>query len=396
MTRTPTCAIVGHGLVINPDRPVTTRMLASEAVRLAAEDAGIELNQIDGAVDAKSEGGGMVRGTPPDEFPRFMGLPVSAYVRGYGRGASAGSGGLLMAEKLLEMGIANYVAVVTVKDDRTSARRSRTSTTPGQFGGKKPGSWGEPFSDIRAVSHHSFFMTRHAYEFGTTEEDQAHAAMSLRKWAAGNPYAALRNYPLTLEQYFEYPYIVKPYRRPDICVMSDGAIAFILTTIDRAKDTRKTPAKILGIGFGEHMEKAWWENSHYATLPLATGRDQAFSQAGISLADIDVAQVPDCFTAEVIMHVEDYGWCKKGEGGAFIREGNIAPGGTIPLNTGGGWNSAYHMGDMTHLSEAVIQLRGEGGDRQVGNVEVALAAGGGGEMLKPGMCSTHSTVILAK
>ncbi len=134
---------------------------------------------------------------------------------------------------------------------------------------------------------------------------------------------------------------------------------------------------------------------HAASLE-ATAAPAAFKMAGIELKDIDVAQFYDCFTAEVIFQLEDYGWCKKGEGGPFVEAGNIAPGGTIPVNTGGGLLCSHHHLDFTPMAEGVIQMRGEGGERQVKNAEICQVSGHGGEIIKPGMCSIHSTTILRR
>ena len=144
------------------------------------------------------------------------------------------------------------------------------------------------------------------------------------------------------------------------------------------------------------MERLWWEKANYTHLAVETAKKQAFSQAGIKLKDIDLAQFYDCFTGEVLFQLEDYGWCKKGEGGAFVEEGHIGPGGDIPVNTGGGLLSAYHYGDLTGLSESVLQLRGEAGVRQVKDAEICLMTGHGGEILSPGMCSIHTNLILRR
>jgi len=118
--------------------------------------------------------------------------------------------------------------------------------------------------------------------------------------------------------------------------------------------------------------------------------------AGIELEDIDVAELYDCFTAEVILQLEDYGWCKKGEGGPFVEAGHIGPGGDVPVNTGGGLLSSHHLGNLTCVAEAIIQLRGEGGARQVKDAEIALATGHGGEIVSGQMCSIHSSLLLRR
>lgn len=190
--------------------------------------------------------------------------------------------------------------------------------------------------------------------------------------------------------------MVWPYHLLDICLVSDGAVSVVMTTEDRVKDHPHPPVWVLGVGFGEAMAELWWEKQNYTRLAVQTAKEQAFAQAGIELQDIDAAQLYDCFTGEVLFQLEDYGWCKKGEGGPFVAEGHIGPGGDIPVNTSGGLLSAYHFGDLTGLSEAVIQLRDQAGPRQVPDCEVVLVTGHGGEVLSPGMCSIHSTLLLGR
>ncbi|WP_161793366.1 thiolase family protein [Cohnella kolymensis] len=209
-----------------------------------------------------------------------------------------------------------------------------------------------------------------------------------------NPRAHFYGRPLTIEDHQNSPWIVEPYHLNDICLVSDGAVSVVVTTEDRAKDLKKPPVWVLGCGFGEAMANLWWEKENYTKLAVQTAKDQAFRQAGITLEDIDCAQLYDCFTGEVLFQLEDYGWCEKGSGGAFVEAGSIGPGGSIPVNTSGGLLSAYHFGDLTGLSEAVLQLRGEAGERQIQNCEVALVTGHGGEVLSPAMCSIHSTLLL--
>jgi acetyl-CoA acetyltransferase len=202
--------------------------------------------------------------------------------------------------------------------------------------------------------------------------------------------------PITVEDHQASPLYVEPYHLLDICLVSDGAVAFILTTAERARDLARPPVYVLGLGMGEVADTLWWDNKNYTHMAVRTAKERAFAHAGIDVSDIDVAQLYDCFTGEVLLQLEDYGWCAKGEGGGFVEAGNIGPGGSIPVNTSGGLLSAYHYGDLTGLSEAVLQLRGEAGDRQVEDAEVALVTGHGGELLSPGMCSIHTTLLLGR
>src|SRR5258707_130379 len=125
-------------------------------------------------------------------------------------------------------------------------------------------------------------------------------------------------------------------------------------------------------------------------------KEQAFEKASLTLDDIDCAHFYDCFTAEVLFQLEDYGFCKKGEGGAFVESGAIAPGGSIPVNTGGGLLSCYHLGDLTGMAESIRQLRGEAGEHQIKDCNVVLTTGHGGELISPGMCSIHTSTLLGR
>jgi acetyl-CoA acetyltransferase len=169
-----------------------------------------------------------------------------------------------------------------------------------------------------------------------------------------------------------------------------------VTTTERARDLKSTPVTILGLGFGEQMAKLIPEKKQFTALAVETARDVAFRQADITIDDIDVAQLYDCFTGEVLFQIEDYGWCKKGEGGPFLAEGHLGPQGDLPINTGGGLLSAYHMGNLTCFAEGVRQVRGDAGERQVADVDLGLVTGHGGEIMSGQMCSIHSTLILGR
>jgi len=261
---------------------------------------------------------------------------------------------------------------------------------------EKEGVWGRPFGAIPAASFHGLLATRHMHEYGTTSRQLGAVAVAERQWACLNPHAYMHGKPMTIEDHQSSPIVVWPYHLLDICLMSDGGTAFIVTTAERAKNLRKPPAYIMGIGFGEHMGKLWWDKTNCTTLAVEPAKKDALRIAGIELKDIDVAELYDCFTTEVLLQLEDYGWCKKGEGGPFVEEGHIGPGGDLPVNTGGGLLSSHHLGNLTCVAEAIKQMRGEGGNRQVKGAEIALATGHGGEIVSGEMCSIHSTLILRR
>lgn len=388
-------AIVGLGVTKVGHMPgYSGRTLQAEAARLAIEDAGLKREDIDGAINAKSDGGGGTGGDWTDAFPRILGLPIKFYFH-IARGGAGGCYALAAALSYLDAGIAKYVLIAHGGNSWSSGHKGgRRQLDEGHT--PRPGLWGRPMGDLAAASHHTFFASRHMHEFGTTSAQLGAIAVSERKWACLNPAAYMYGRPLTIEEHQNSPYYVYPYHLLDICLQSDGGTAFIVTTADRAKECKKPPVYILGMGFGEVVRRLWWEKGNYTALDIQPAKEAAFKMADIELKDVDVAEFYDCFTMEVLLQVEGYGWCKKGEGGPFVEAGNIAPGGTIPINTGGGLLASHHLGDFTPIAEAITQIRGEGRARQVKGAEVALATGHGGEILRPGMCSTHTLFVFGK
>jgi len=389
------CAIVGMGILTGPQPGKTARLLEAEATRLAIADAGLQPSQIHGALQLRRTGGSGERPFLSDAFPRLLGLPVNFYYT-IGRGGCLAGLGVASALAFLDLGIADYVVLAGAVDDYSRSRKTKERGEIGMVHLEKEGYWGKPFGDLRAPSHHSFFAARHMHEFGTTSEQLGMISVQQRQWAQGNPRAHFHGRPITLKDHQASALVVSPYRLLDICLISDGAVSVVMTTEERAEDSPRPPVWVLGVGFGEAMAELWWKKQNYTQLAVKTAKEQAFTQAGIRLEDIDCAQLYDCFTGEVLFQLEDYGWCSKGEGGPFVTEGHIGPGGDIPVNTGGGLLSAYHFGDLTGLSEAVLQLRGDAGKRQVPDCAVALVTGHGGEVLSPGMCSIHSSLILGR
>jgi acetyl-CoA acetyltransferase len=217
-----------------------------------------------------------------------------------------------------------------------------------------------------------------------------------RAWACRNPEAKMHGRPITIDDHQNSQLVAEPYRLLDISLVSDGGVAFILTTADRARNGPKPPVYLLGQGFGEVSSELWWEKKNFTHMAVPRAKQQAFGQAALELADIDCVQFYDCFTAEVLFQLEDYGFCPKGEGGAFVESGAIGPGGNIPVNTSGGLLSCYHLGDLTGMAEAIRQVRGEAGERQIADCNVVLTTGHGGELISPGMCSIHTCTLLGR
>ncbi len=390
-------AIVGLGVKAGHFPGLSARTLQCEAARLAIADAGLNRSDIDGAINGRSAGGSEPSdGGWADSFARILGLPVNFYWT-MGRGGTAGIIGLMAAVSALETGVARYVVVARGDDNwslahgRFQARRMAERL----YGELGVGNLG--FSAAAsAAGIHAFFASRHMHEYGTTSAQLGAVAVAHRQWACLNPEATMYRRPITIEDHQNSRWVVEPYHLLDCCLQNDAGVAYVITTAERARSLGRPPVWVLGVGFGEQIRQLWWDKTNYTQLDVAPARANAFRLAGIELGDVDVAEFYDCFTGEVIFQLEDYGWCKKGEGGAFVEAGHTRPGGSIPCNTGGGLLSAFYLYDYTGLAEGVVQMRGEGGERQVSGAEVCLVTGHGGEILMPSMASTHACLVLGR
>jgi acetyl-CoA acetyltransferase len=213
--------------------------------------------------------------------------------------------------------------------------------------------------------------------YGTTKEQLGAVAISTREWASRNPLAQYRE-PLSMDDYLSARMIADPLGLYDCCMVSNGGIAVIVTSTERADDAPHPAVNVIGWA-QSHLPQPMDREGGFGILTgAAHAAPRLFEMAGIDRSEVDVAQIYDCFTYTTLVTLEDYGFCAKGEGGAFVESGAIAPGGSLPVNTGGGELSSYYMWGMTPLSEAVIQARGEGGERQVDDHDVVLVTGNGG------------------
>ena len=247
-----------------------------------------------------------------------------------------------------------------------------------------------PYGIAFPFTGYGFVATRHMHEYGTTHAQLAEVAVATRAWARLNPKANQRGL-LTIEDVLKSPFISWPFHVLDCCLVTDAGGAYVLTSAERATDLKKKPVYILGTGEGAgHCWINQMPDFTTATGAQISGK-QAFAMAGVAHKDIDVAMLYDAFTLTPILALEDLGFCKKGEGGPFVSGQRTAPGGDFPMNTNGGGLSYTHTGmyGMFTVIEAVRQLRGECGERQVKDAKVALCHGPGG------IFSAAATMILA-
>jgi len=351
--------------------------LHAEAARNAIADAGLTKNDIDAVFSA-----GRVFST---ETAEYLGIRPR-YIDGTSVGGCSFIQHCQHAMAAINAGLCE-VALLT----HGESGRSRLGM-PSMKSEKDSLIWQfeVPYGIVFPFTGYAFIATRHMHEFGTTQEQLAEVAVATRAWARLNPKANQRG-ELSIADVMKSPIIAWPFHVLDCCLVTDGGGAAIVTSAERAKNLKKKPAYILGTGEGTgHC----WINQ-MPDFTAATGAQisgpQAFAMAGVTPKDIDVAMLYDAFTIVPILALEDLGFCKKGEGGAFVSGQRTAPGGDFPMNTNGGGLSYTHTGmyGMFTIIEAVRQVRGECGERQVKDAEVALCHGPGG------IFSAAATMILA-
>jgi acetyl-CoA acetyltransferase len=283
-------------------------------------------------------------------------------------------------------GQAKTVLCVAGQNQLTNVSRDATVAQLASVGWAHP-EYEAPYGPLIPTLY-ALVAQRHMHEYGTTSEQMAEVAVAIRGHAALNPLAHKRE-PITVADVLNSKMITTPLHMLDCAIVSDGAAAFVVTN---RKDLRRKPVKVLGQGYG-FTHAYIGEHDHIATTGAVQSGREAFAMAGVKPADIDIAELYDCFTITVIAELEDLGFCPKGEGGRFVEGGRIRLGGELPVTTHGGLLSAVHpglAGGMFHVVEAVRQLRGEAGARQVPGAELVLAHGNGG------IIGIHCTLILGQ
>jgi len=376
-------AIVGLGITdVGRVYGRTSAQFAAEEVRLAAADAGLLLSDIDGLLLSSGLGDDVKL-----ELQRDLGLrDLSLLSEMQGFGSTAGAM-VSFAAMAVRSGMAEVVACVHA--DAPLVQDLSASDAYGNAAHTRKGWRGLLAAGGVVGANHMYAIAarRHMLRYGTTSDQLGAIAVAQRDWAALNPRAQFRD-PITLDDYHASRWIAEPFRLLDCCVVSNGGIAVIVTSAERARALQQPPVQVLG-----------WAQAHPCRyllrdddLGLVTGAARsgpaALRMAGVTLDDIDVVELYDCYTFTVLLTLEDYGFCEKGEGGAFVTSGVLGPGGKLKVNTGGGQLSSYYLWGMTPLSEAVIQARGQAGERQADDHELVLVSGNGG------VFDHHATLVL--
>ena len=373
-------AIAGIGqTVYSRNSGCSVERLALQAVIAAAHDAGIDASEIDGLVTY-----GLCDTAYSGVVATGLGLKRLDYFADYTSGGNIAAGVVLQAAMAVATGQARHVVAYRALNGASGLRYgsggwSRTMSSTSLFSDAEP-QFLDTFGITMPAQHYALLARRHMAKYGTTVEDLAAVAIACRQHAALNPRAQMRE-PLTLEAYLASAWVAEPFRLLDCCLQSDGACAVLVTSLDRARDGPHRPVRILSgaIGGSPRSRGVMWTNfaDEHAECFATELADGLFERAGVERRDIDVAQLYDCFTYSVLAQLEDFGFCAKGESGAFFRNGRASLGGELPVNTGGGLLSEAYIHGLNCVLEGVEQLRGEAGPRQVPGAELGLVTAGG-------------------
>lgn len=349
---------------------LTLQLRAAEA---AIADSGLEAGRIDGVVPYVSLG-------IAEEFAVHLGIRDLRYQATSHVGGACPGASLTNAVMAVCCGQADYVLMPGgwYGYSGRKVRELVVSDVSLMSGGPTARDYYFPYGLTVPAQWFSMMARLHMEEFGTTSEHFGAVAVACRKHAQLNPNALMRDRPMTMEDYLASPMIADPYRLFDCSLEADGAAAFVVTTAERARDLPSKPIYVMGIAQGQPFPADdIATRDDVFNLGLTSAAPRAFAMAGVTHDDVDFAQIYDPFTFQVIQQIEEMGLCKRGEGGSFVEGGRIELGGALPVNTSGGLLSEAHILGMNHFLEAVVQLRGDAGERQVENAEIGVVTGFG-------------------
>lgn len=368
-------AIVGLGTAGMGAAPGYSAIeLLGQAAVAAVADAGLRMSDIDGVFAATSS-----HAFPTMSVTEYLGLRPR-FFDGTNVGGSSFELHLLQATMALEAGLCDAALVCYGSNQRTAGGRLVSMSEP---------QWHEtPYHPRHPITAYGLAASRHMAQYGTTREDLADVALAARAWANLNPDAFARG-PLSRDEVLSARMVSDPLSKADCCLVTDGAAAIVLTRADRARDLHDRPVYFMGAGAANYHRSIAQMPDLTVTAAVDSG-PRALAMAGVGLADLDLVMLYDAFTINTILFLEDLGFCPKGEGGRFVQDGHIAPGGGLAVNTNGGGLSCVHPGmyGLFLIAEAVTQIRGAAGERQIADCTLALCHGNGGTL------SSQCTAIL--
>jgi len=372
-------AVVGVGqTAFTRDSGRSVLSLATEASLAALADAGLTVDDVDGIVRCEQDT------VTPYTLGAALGVNNLSFWGDTGPGGVAPCMMMGLAMGAVLSGQAKTVLAFRSLNGRSEARlgaavRTRGKEVVGGFGAYDE--FYMPYGLLTAGQTFALMARRHMLEYGTTPEQMGAVAMACREHAGLTPHAQMQAKPMTMDDYLASRMISTPLRLYDFCLESDGACAVVITSAERAKDLPKPPVLIRAVAGGAPPDRR-----PGMMFPVVTRNDMTdlggrraaetlWKRAGVGPLEMDIAQLYDCFTISVILQLEAYGFCAKGEGGPFAASGAIRQGGALPINTGGGHLSEGYVHGMNHIVQAVRQLRGEA-DMQIPGAELSLVTGG--------------------
>jgi acetyl-CoA acetyltransferase len=353
------CAIVGIGETdISRNSGRSDLTMATQAALAAIADAGLKPSDIDGLVRCDMDT------VSPYGIADSLGLTNLTYWSDVPRGGAAAAAMVGQAAAAVISGMASHVLVFRELNGRSGRRLGQSLMESVTAGGS--GTYEEyfaPYGMVTAGQQFAMIAQRHMIEFGTTSTQLGRIAMAVRARANANPSALMHDRPMTMDDYLASRMIASPLRMFDFCLETDNAGAVVVTSADRARDLPHPPALIRAVAQGamphpQPIDYGAVLRESMTELPARAVAQTLFSRAGMGPEDIDVAQFYDCYTITILLQLEDYGFCKKGEGGPFVESGAIDDGGHLPLNTDGGNLSYGYIHGMNHVIEGTRQLRG--------------------------------------
>jgi acetyl-CoA acetyltransferase len=374
-------AIAGIGYTeFSKNSGVSTLTLATRAIMAALDDAGLEPDKLDGIATHRvgdSIGSAVVN--------HVMGLRDPHYYLDQFGGGGVSHSVVGQAALAVATGAATYVVCYRAINARSEFRMGGTGRPPVDAIETQ---YQAPYGYLAPPQQYAMAGRAYMLKAGIDERHLGAVAVTQRKHAESNPRALMRK-PLTMEEYLAARMIVEPLRLYDCCLETDGAVALLVTTAERARDLKKTPVLISGAVWGGG-HTLFSNQQELAQTAAWRSAPRLFAMAGLTPADVDVAEIYDPFSFAVPMQLEAYGFCAPGGGGDFVLSGATALGGELPVNTHGGFLSEGYVHGLNHACEAVSQLRGEAGARQVPNAEIALSTGA------PGYVGGATSALLLK
>jgi len=338
--------------------------IAAQAVERALADAGLRPEDVDGLMTSPGVG---------DQFDAaayhaHFGTSHPLWISPKGGGMAWAATAPYEAARALRAGEAHHI--LNVFSVAWATQRSQMTGGPGKFHAEEQfkANLELPFGWFPQPVYFATIARRHMFDYGTTPEQLGAIAVSARRHAGGHPGAVMRDRPMSLADYLARPMLVDPLRVEDCCLISDGGAAYLMTTPERARDLRQPPVVVAGLGMGMASTGGYWsQQSAFTSTPQVFAAPAAFEMAGLAPEDVDVLTLYDPFTIVTLMQIEDMGFCKKGDGGAFVANGRLDfDGGGLPTNTHGGMLSHAYVLGIAHVVEVVRQLRGEAANQVVG------------------------------